>query len=72
MRFPWLETALAVYLAALLAPLVFVAVVQLRKLYRARRDDRERHDAWMDGLAEGAGYDERDRREALRRRLRLE
>lgn len=72
MRFPWLEAAITLYVSGLLSPFVYEAVVNLRQIWRWFRQERANHRAYMDGLAEGAGLDERDRREALRRRLRLE
>jgi hypothetical protein len=72
MRFPWLEAAVAAYLTALLLPLLAVAAGALRKLRRGFKERHENHAAHMDGFAAGADFDERDRKEAQRRRLRLE
>lgn len=67
----WLDIAVPLYVLALLAPLLYRGVRALRQLRRDFAESGEQHAAWMDGVAVGAGLDERDRREALRRRLFL-
>jgi hypothetical protein len=59
------------YVGCLLAPLLAVGVRALLRIRRGFAERSEQHAAFMDGMAEGAGFDERDRREQLRRRLFL-
>lgn len=66
------DLVVMLFVACLAVPILLVGCGALVRQHRARKESHERHDAWMDGPAEGAGLDERDRREALRRRLRLE
>lgn len=47
-------------------------IVSLVEQAKRRADKSHRYDAYADGMAYGAGLDERDRREALRKRLRLD
>lgn len=66
------DLAVMTFVACLAVPIVLVGCGELVRQHRARKKDHAEHRAWMDGLAEGAGLDERDRKEALRRRLRLD
>jgi hypothetical protein len=68
----WLDCVLVLYVACLAIPILIVGTAGLIQRHRQRQEDHLRFDAWMEGLAEGAGLDERDRREALHRRLRLD
>jgi hypothetical protein len=66
------DALVTMYLGGILFPFIHMSLTSLMRIRRGFEEKTEQHAAWCDGLEAGAGLDERDRREALRRRLKLE
>lgn len=67
----WLAIVTLLYVACMAAPFFYIGVQQLRRLKREREKEHAVHQAYMEGLAEGADLHRKTRRIRLRERIFL-